>query len=77
MPKLKTLIPPSQQLIEDDLRARYGGMMTAIQVGRELGVKHHSAYEAWLADVPHTLVNGHKRWRVSRIAEKIYRCESL
>ena len=72
MPKLKILTPPGQQLIEDELRARYGGMMTAKQVGTELGVKHHSSYETWLADVPHTLVNGHKRWRVAHVAEKIY-----
>jgi len=77
MPRVKLLIPPEQQLLEDELRERYGGMMTAIDVGRELGVKHHSTYEAWLADVPHTMVNGHKRWRVSRIAEKMYRCESI
>ena len=73
MPKIKTLKPPLQQQLEDELRSRYGGMMRALDVARELGIKHHSAYEAWLADVPCVRVNRLRRWRCADVAAKIYR----
>lgn len=75
MPRTKYLTPPQQKDIEEDLRERYGGgMMTAIDVGRELGIKDHTSYEAWLSDVPYYIVNNRKRWRVADIAKKMYNC---
>lgn len=72
MPRVKIGVPPEQLAIEDELRERYGGMMKALDVARELGLKHHSSYENWLSDVPHVIVNGLKKWRVKDVAEKIY-----
>ena len=73
MPKIKKLKPPLQQQLEDELRSRYGGMMCALDVARELGITHHSSYEKWLADVPCVRVNKLRRWRCADVAEKIYR----
>ena len=77
MPRVKYGIPPEQLELEEELRDRYGGMMTAAEVGRELGLSGPHHYNDWLRDVPAVMVNGRKRWRVARVAEKIYRCESL
>ena len=73
MPRVKKFKPLAQEELENELRDRYGGMMTALDVARELGLKHHSAYTAWLSDVPATIVNGLKRYRVAVVAEKIYK----
>lgn len=73
MPKVKTLKPPLQQQIEDELRSRYGGMMSALDAARELGLKDHHSYEAWLKDVPCVRVNNRRRWRCADIAAKIYK----
>lgn len=73
MPRVKAFVSAAQQAIEDDLRNRYGGMMTATDVASELSLNHYSAYMAWLADVPATIVNGRRRWRVSAVAAKIYK----
>ena len=64
-------IQANKQLIIDDLYNRYGGMMTAVEVGKYLGLKHHISYEKWLRGLPIVIVNGRKRWRISDIAEKI------
>lgn len=76
MPKVNFLVPPGQLEIENDLRRRYGGMMTASSIGRELGIVDHKSYEEWLNDVPFVLVNGRKRYRVAAVAEKLYRYDS-
>ena len=73
MPRVKKFKPIAQEELENELRERYGGMMSALDVARELGLRHHSAYNAWLADVPATIVNGLKRYRVAAVAEKIYK----
>ena len=73
MPKVKKFKPIEQEIIEDDLRSRYGGMMDAKSVGTELGLTHHSSYENWLSDVPFVRVNRLRRYRVADVAEKIYR----
>ena len=73
MPRVKKFKPLAQEELENELRERYGGMMTALDVGRELGLRHHSAYNAWLESVPATIVNGLKRYRVAVVAEKIYK----
>ena len=75
MPRVKFTTPPEQLEIEDDLRKRYGGMMTAAAVGRELGLTIHQ-YTIWLRDVNFVMVNGRKRYRVAAVAEKLYRSDS-
>lgn len=68
MPKLVNL---ATKELAEELRGRYGGMMTFQDVMREIGVKHHTAGEKWTADIPYTIVNGRKKWRVSDVAGKI------
>ena len=77
MPRVKAFVPAAQQAIEDDLRARYGGMMTAKDVGKELSLSYYPAYMDWLEDVPATVVNGRRRWRVAAVAAKIYKCTAV
>lgn len=57
----------------EELRKRYGGMMTFQDVMFEIGVKHHLSGEKWVADVPCTVINGRKKWRVSDVARKLER----
>lgn len=75
MPRVKYLTPPGQLEIEDELRNRYGGMMTAAAVGRELGLSIQQ-YTVWLRDVNFVMVNGRRRYRVAAVAEKLYRSDS-
>lgn len=72
MPRQKKFKPIAQEQLEVELRDRYGGMMTAAAVGRELGLTHQYTYVAWLKDVPYVNVNGRKRYRCADVAEKIY-----
>lgn len=72
MPKVRMLIPPEQKAIEDELYARYGGMMDKRSVGIEIGLRGYHAISDWLSDVPGTMINGRKRYRVAVIAKKIY-----
>ncbi len=72
MPRTKYGTPKEQLDLENELRNRYGGMMTAKDVGRELGMHRHEAYSLWLADVSYVLVNNRKRYRVTEVAKKIY-----
>lgn len=65
-------VPIEQKEIAAELRSVYGGMMTAADVGTEIGVKHHSAYEAFLIGVPFYVINNRKRYKTSDIAKKIY-----
>ena len=69
MPKILNL---ATKEIAEELRSRYGGMMTCQDIMREIGAKHHTAGERWVADIPYTIVNGRKKWRVSEVARKIY-----
>lgn len=74
MPRTKKYIPAEQKAWEDELRERYGGMMTRRQIGIELG--HGNNYR-WLnrftADLrAYGERNGYKRFKVADVAEKIY-----
>ena len=71
MPRVKFAIPPEQLALEDALRDRYGGMMDARSVGKELGVKDTAAAK-WLDGVTYVLVNNRRRYPVRHVAEKIY-----
>ena len=51
-------------------------MLTAIDVGRFLGLKHQHSYEKWLSNVNHYSVNGRKRYMAADVAKKLYE-ESL
>lgn len=73
MPKVTFNIPQKQREIAEELREHFGGMMTATDVGRELGISHDASISKWLADVPSVTVNNRKRWRVSDVAAKIYK----
>ena len=73
MPKVNWCVPQRQREIAEELRERYGGMMTASDVMRELGLNHDAPTTRWLEGVPAVIVNNRKRYRVSDIASKIYR----
>lgn len=68
MPKI---IRQEVKELEEELRKQYGGMMTCQDIIRELGGRHHTVGEKWVADIPYTIVNGRKKWRVSKVAKKI------
>lgn len=72
MPRITFLAPPEVTQLADDLRKKYGGMMTARDVGREIGVTHADSYVKYLKDVPAVIVNNRKRYRVMDVAKKIY-----
>ncbi len=72
MPKVSLFVSQRQWEITEDLRRRYGGMMTRSDVMRELGLKHETPAAKWLEGVPAVAVNGRRRYRVSDIGKKIY-----
>ena len=72
MPRTKVGVPPEQLIIEEELRTRYGGMMSAAAVGRELGLCKAPSYTRWLDGLPYNEVNGRKKWSVRDIARKIF-----
>ena len=72
MPRTKVGVPPEQLIIEEELRKRYGGMMSAAAVGRELGLNRAPGYTRWLDGLPYNEVNGRKKWTVRVVAQKIY-----
>ena len=46
MPGVRKLgIPTAQKELEEAIREQYGNMLSAIDVGRFLGLSHHEAYE--------------------------------
>jgi len=74
MPKITKLKPPEQQVIEDELRSRYGGAMSTRQVGIELGLKD-TATKRWCEDaqVPYVQTErSARRYRVADVAKAIY-----
>ena len=74
MPKIKRFVPAEQKAWEDELRDRYGGMMTRRQIGIELG--HGNNYRwvnRFVEDLrAYGVTNGYPRYKVSDVAEKIY-----
>lgn len=72
MPRVTWNKPPAQKALEEELRARYGGSMSFTDVQHELGFKHETPTKKWLTDVPYTIINNHKCWRVGFVAEKLH-----
>lgn len=74
MPRIKKFIPYEQQLWEDELRERYGGMMTKRQIGLELGHgKNYRWMDKFVEDLRSYGDSVRRRYKVSDVAEKIYR----
>lgn len=74
MPRTNIGIPQRAREIENDLRGRYGGMLTLAQITRELGVSKPSALR-WVEDVKAVIVNDRKKYPVANVARKIYQNE--
>ena len=72
MSKVTWNIPQRQKAIEEDLRGRYGGMMTLKDIQQEITASHPYTAKAWLGDTPAVNVNNRKKWMVGDIAKKIY-----
>lgn len=62
--------------IEEDLRSRNPGMMTAAQIGRELGITKHSSIMKFLDGLPAYEINGRKKWRLADIAKRLSQLET-
>lgn len=74
MPKLKKFIPAEQEERENELRKRYGGMMSSADVGEELGRVDPKTVRKWLSGITGINVNGRLRFRVADIAAREYEC---
>ena len=72
MPRVTWNIPAAEKQITVELRDIYVGYMTTADVAAELGFKKWENAAKWLADLPATVVNGRKRYRVTAIAHKLY-----
>lgn len=73
MPRVRALgVPTAQRELEEVIKVQYGNMLSATDVGRFLGLAHHSAYESWLANVKHYIVNGRKKYMAADVAKKLY-----
>lgn len=72
MPKSKINIAPSVLDYSEQLRKRYGGMMTFADVGREIGIARYASVKQFLDGVPLVYVNGRPRVMVLDLAQWIY-----
>ena len=73
MPRVRTLgVPTAQRELEEVIKAQYGNMLSAIDVGRFLGLTHHKSYEGWLENVKAYVVNGRKKYMAFDVAKKLY-----
>lgn len=74
MPRVKKFVPYDQQVWEDELRQRYGGMMTKRQIGIELGHRNNYRWmDKFVADLRSYGDSVRRRYKTSDVAEKIYR----
>ena len=72
MPKVTWNIPAAEKELAAELRELWGGYMSVTNIQAELGFKKWSSADAWAADIPATMVNGRRRYRVTAVAHKLY-----
>ena len=73
MPKVRALgVPDKQRELENIIKEQFGNMLTAIDVGSFLGLKHQHSYTKWLKDVPALTVNDRKKYFAADVAKKLY-----
>ena len=73
MPKTRRFIPFAQQELEDELRSRYGGMMTKRQIGLECGRVNNCRWQyRFVSDLRPYGEGSWKRYKVSDVAAKLY-----
>lgn len=70
MPRVNLGKPEWQKDKEAELRERYGGAMTAAEVGREIGITSQRHYMKWLATLTRNKVT--KRYDTGEVARKMY-----
>lgn len=68
MPKIGMNLAAKE--IAEELRKRYGGMMTLADIKEEKGFEHDKPARKWVEDLPCEIVNGRRKWRVSDVARK-------
>lgn len=61
--------------IEEDLRGRYTGLMTLVDIGNELGIHYRPSIERFMGDTPAYEVNGIRKWRIQDFAKRLADCE--
>lgn len=57
--------------IEEDLRTRHTGLMTLVDVGKEIGVNYRPSIERFLGDTPAYEINGIRKWRIADVAKRL------
>ena len=60
-----------QKELEDDIRSRHGGMLSAAEVGREIGVQNKASVRRFLEGLPAYEVGGRRRWRIADVAKRL------
>lgn len=74
MPKVKYGVSTQQRALEEELRERYGGTLTVVDVCAELGFKDRRSAEKWLAGMPYLRLNNRLRWRAADVAARLFQC---
>lgn len=73
MPRVRAFgVPQEQRELEEELRKRYGGMMTTHEISIELGKAHYNTTRSFMEGVPCRLVGKSKRYLSSDVAKRIY-----
>lgn len=72
VPKSNICTPQIVLDYAEDLRKRYGGLMTITDVGREIGVKDFKSIKKFLIGVPVVDVNGRPKYGVIDFARRIH-----
>lgn len=65
-------MPEAQKALAEELRKRYGGAMTLVDIAHELGVKKAETARSFMGNAPAVRVNRRLKWRVCEVAKKIY-----
>ena len=77
MPRTNFCIPTDQLNIAEDIRKRYGNMLTARDVGAVIGVAHYKSINKWLEGLPCFEINNRRRYSAADVARKLYEARSI
>ena len=73
MPRVRTLgVPAKQKELEERLKAEFGNMLTAADVGKFLCIKSQRIYNKFLEGVPAHTVVGRTKYFADDVAKKLY-----
>lgn len=74
MPRTNICTLPEVRELTTEIRRDYGNMLTAVDVGRLLGLAHPKAYKAWITDndLLGYWINGRLRYMAADVATKLW-----